>query len=43
MPEIMKTNRSKAVCLEQLREALRYIVRLDQIADLIDTYIRDAM
>ena len=39
MPEIMKTNRSKAVCLEQLRKAFGDIVRLDKIANLIDAHI----
>ena len=35
----MKTNRSKAICLEQLRKALGDIVRLDEISNLIDTHI----
>lgn len=39
MPEIMKTNGSKAVCLEQLRKAFGDIVRLNEIANLIDAHI----
>ena len=39
MPEIVIPDLSHAVCLEKLRKALCDIMRLDQIANLIDTYI----
>ena len=43
MAKVVEPDLTHPAGFEQLREALRYIVRLDQIADLIDTYIRDAM
>ena len=39
MSQIMVSDVSQPICLEQLRKALCDIVRLDQIANLIDTYI----
>ena len=39
MPEIVIPDLSHAVCLEKLWKALCDIMRLDQIANLIDTYI----
>ena len=39
MPEIVIPDLSHAVCLEKLRKTLCDIVGLDQIANLIDTYI----
>ena len=43
MAKVVEPDLTHPAGFEQLRKALRYIVRLDQIADLIDTYIRDAM
>lgn len=39
MPEIVIPDLSHSLCLEQFRKALCDVVRLDQIANLIDTYI----
>ena len=39
MPEIVIPDLSHAVCLEKLRKALCDVMRLDQIANLVDTYI----
>ena len=39
MPEIVIPDLSHSLCLEQLRKTLCDVVGLDQIADLIDTYI----
>ena len=39
MPEIVTPDLSHSLRLEQLRKALCDVVRLDQIANLIDTYI----
>lgn len=39
MPEIVIPDLSHSLCLEKLRKALCDIMRLDQIANLIDTYI----
>lgn len=40
MPEIVIPDLSHAVCLEKLRKALCYVMRLDQIVNLVDTYIQ---
>ena len=37
--KIMKTDVSQSICFEQLRKAFGDIARLDDIADLVDTYI----
>ena len=39
VPEIVIPDLSHAVCLEKLRKALCDVMRLDQIANLVDTYI----
>ena len=39
MAKVVEPDLTHPVGFEQLREAFRYIVRLDQIADLIDTHI----
>ena len=39
MPEIVIPDLSHSLCLEQFRKTLCDVVGLDQIADLIDTYI----
>ena len=39
MSEVMISDRSQPVCLEQLRKALSNIVGLDKIANLIDANI----
>ena len=39
VPEIVIPDLSHSLCLEQLRKALCDVVGLDQIANLIDTYI----
>lgn len=39
MSQIVVPDVSQPICLEQLRKALRDIVGLDQIANLVDTYI----
>ena len=39
MPEIMIPDLSHSLCLEQFRKTLCDVVGLDQIANLIDTYI----
>lgn len=41
MSEVMISDRSQPVCLEQLRKALCNIMGLNQITDLVDTYITD--
>ena len=38
MTKVVKSDLTHPAGFEQLREALRYIVRLDQIADFIDAY-----
>ena len=40
MSEVMISDRSQPVCLEQLRKALCNIMGLNQITDLVDTYIK---
>ena len=39
MPEIVIPDLSHSLCLEQFRKTLCDVVGLDQIANLIDTYI----
>lgn len=39
MTKVVKSDLTHPAGFEQLRETLRYIVRLDQIADFIDAYI----
>ena len=39
MPEIVIPDLSHSICLEQFRKTLCDVVGLDQIANLIDTYI----
>ena len=43
MSEVMISDRSQPVCLEQLRKALCNIMGLNQITDLVDTYITDVV
>ena len=39
MTKVVKSDLTHPAGFEQLRETLRYIVRLDQVADFIDAYI----
>ena len=39
MPEIVIPDLSHSLCLEQFRKTLCDVVGLDQIANLVDTYI----